>query len=404
MHRRSISSTTAARTSPPTGLGRFPRRRTERVCGEITFSTAARPASIMFGITIFLSLCGGSPSFAQQADNWMRDHVQARVLERNLRAAGAQEGRIGGERLQAIVRPRVVGGVPATPTDNPFQVALLTKSIANNDDAQYCGGSLVRSNFVVTAAHCSDFVSANEVQVLTGTQDLDGTGVRRDVLKITIHPAWNPSTMDSDVAVWQLSSDATGIVLATLATEDGAVGDDLLATGWGATEAGPPPIHLQAVLVPLVSEENCNDEDSYNGDVTDTMLCAGLDVGGQDTCQGDSGGPLTRGPGNTVLTGLTSWGIGCADPNFFGVYTRVSNPAISSFIEETLISIPTPVGASCSLCYTCGGNWPTFAGQIGQDTASGPVGLNAPATERGWSCSDPLAPSSDTAPYLCCGQ
>ena len=110
----------------------------------------------------------------------------------------------------------------------------------------------------------------------------------------------------------------------------------LLATGWGATEAGPPPIDLQEVQVPLVSEANCNDANSYNGDVTDTMLCAGIDEGGKDTCQGDSGGPLTRGPGNTVLTGITSWGIGCADANFFGVYTRVSNPAIRGFVETAL--------------------------------------------------------------------
>src|SRR3712207_7353795 len=59
--------------------------------------------------------------------------------------------------------------------------------------------------------------------------------VRRDVTRITIHPAWNPSTFDNDVAVWELSTSATGIQLATLATEDGpvGVGGDLLATGWG---------------------------------------------------------------------------------------------------------------------------------------------------------------------------
>jgi hypothetical protein len=381
--------------------------------GIVTFNAAARKASVVFAATLIPSLCAWSPAFAQQPTNWMRERVQLRVLEQNLKAT-AQAARVSGERRQAIVnaiaRPKIVGGVDATPTDNPFQVALLTKSIANNQDAQYCGGSLVASNFVVTAAHCSDFVTASNVQVLTGTQDLDGTGDRRDVVSITIHAAWNPSTMDSDVAVWELSTDATGIVLATLATEDGAVDDPLLATGWGATEAGPPPIHLRAVSVPLVSEANCNDANSYNGDVTATMLCAGLDAGGKDTCQGDSGGPLTRGPGNTVLTGITSWGIGCADANFFGVYTRVSNPAIRDFVEQVVAGgtgpgpIPTPSASGCSLCYTCGGNWPTFAGQIGQDTASGPAGLNAPAIERGSACREPLAPSSDTAPFLCCGQ
>ena len=318
------------------------RRWTERVCGEITFSTAARQASIVFAVSLVLGPCGWSPSFAQQPDrNWMREYVQLRVLKRNLRAVGAQTARLRGTELRSVLVPRIVGGTEAGAADNPFQVALLLGNIANNRDAQFCGGTLVRENIVVTAAHCSDFVTADQVQVLTGTRRLDGTGDRRDVSRIVIHPDWDADTFDNDVAVWELSTNATGIALATLATEEGPVGSNLLATGWGETEAGPPPIELRRVEVPLVTEENCNDANSYNGAITDTMLCAGLDLGGRDTCQGDSGGPLTRGTDNSVLTGITSWGIGCADPNLFGVYTRVSNTAIRSFIEDNLGELPT---------------------------------------------------------------
>ncbi len=397
MCRRANDSTRAART----GRGRFRRWWTERVCGEITFSTAFRPVSIMFAIAFFLSPSGWSPAFAQQTDNWMRDHVRARVLQQNLKATGARTRaeRLSSEGLQRLVGPKIVGGEDATDMDNPFQVALLMKSIANNRDAQFCGGSLVRSNFVVTAAHCSDFIQANAVQVLTGTRRLDGSGDRRDVVSVTVHPSWNPNTFDNDVAVWKLSTDATGIPLATLATEDGPVGSNVLVTGWGETEAGPLPTQLQKVSVPLVSEANCNDANSYNGDVTDTMLCAGRDEGGQDACQGDSGGPLTRGTNNTALTGITSWGIGCADPNFFGVYARVSNPSIRGFIETTLDAPMVGDVSACSLCYTCGGNWPIFSGQIGND---GTGGLNGPAIERGPGCSGPLILSNDVAPYLCC--
>ena len=318
------------------------RRWTERVCGEITFSTAARQASIVFAVSLVLGPCGWSPSFAQQPDrNWMREYVQLRVLKRNLRAVGAQTARLSGTELRSVLVPRIVGGTVAGAADNPFQVALLRRNTANNQDAQFCGGTLVRENIVVTAAHCSDFVTADQVQVLTGTRRLDGTGDRRDVSRIVIHPAWDADTFDNDVAVWELSTNATGIALATLATEEGPVGSNLLATGWGETEAGPPPIELRRVEVPLVTEENCNDANSYNGAITDTMLCAGLDLGGRDTCQGDSGGPLTRGTDNSVLTGITSWGFGCADPNLFGVYTRVSNTAIRSFIEDNLGELPT---------------------------------------------------------------
>jgi secreted trypsin-like serine protease len=86
--------------------------------------------------------------------------------------------------------------------------------------------------------------------------------------------------------------------------------------------------------VPLVSMANCNDANSYSGAITAVMVCAGPDKGGKDTCQGDSGGPLTGGANNTVLTGITSWGRGCARPNLFGVYTKVSNVGIRSFIEK----------------------------------------------------------------------
>jgi trypsin len=269
-----------------------------------------------------------APAMAQQVKkNWMRDYVELRVMEKNLESMPAS---FTASDLDAIFTPRIVGGTVAGAADNPFQVALLTKNIANNFNAQFCGGTLYKANYVITAAHCSDFVTASQVQVLTGTRNLDGTGVRRNVTRIVIHPSWNPSTFNNDVAVWQLSTSATGIPLATLATSDGAVGTNLLATGWGAlSEGGSFPINLRKVSLPLADRVNCNDANSYNGQITANMLCAGRDSGGIDTCQGDSGGPLTRG---SSLTGIVSWGNGCARRNFFGVYTRVSQATIRNFI------------------------------------------------------------------------
>ena len=277
-----------------------------------------------------------APAMAQQRGdtqskiNWMREYVQLRVAEKNLEYANVT---MTSDEIDRIIRPRIVGGTVAGASDNRFQVALLTKSVADNFNAQFCGGTLVKANMVVTAAHCSDFVTAGQVQVLTGTRNLDGSGVRRNVTRIAIHPNWNPGTFDSDVAVWQLSSSATGIPLATLATTDGAVGANLLVTGWGAlTEGGSFPINLRKVSVPLFDRTDCNDANSYSGDITARMLCAGRTSGGIDSCQGDSGGPLTRGTGNTILTGIVSWGIGCARRNLPGIYTRVSNTSIRNFI------------------------------------------------------------------------
>lgn len=260
--------------------------------------------------------------------NWMREYVQLRVAEQNLRATEGQK--VSLEELDAIMQPRIVGGSVAGASDNPFQVALLTKNVANNYNAQFCGGTLVKANVVVTAAHCSDFVTAGQVQVLTGTRNLDGTGTRRNVTRIAIHPNWNPNNYDYDVAVWVLSSSASGIPLASLASSDPATGTGLLVTGWGAlSEGGSFPTSLRKATVPLVSATNCNDSNSYGGQITSRMICAGFDAGGVDSCQGDSGGPLAR---SGVLTGIVSWGDGCARRNKHGVYTRVSNTSVRNFI------------------------------------------------------------------------
>ena len=286
----------------------------------------------LFLATLLVAVFADLAVTAQEGSfNWMREYVRLRVDAMNMKVLGSRVPKPDGQ----VYTPRIVGGTIAGADDNPFQVALLNKAVADNFQAQYCGGTLIKSDVVVTAAHCSDFAVAGQVQVLTGTRNLDGTGTRRDVLRIAVHPAWNSATYEMDVAVWTLSSDVQDLDFASIANIDGTVGESLLATGWGdTTPRGEYPIALRKVDVPLVSRTNCNDANSYGGAISENMLCAGFDEGGKDACQGDSGGPLTRGPNNTVLTGITSWGVGCGRPNLFGVYTRVSNESVRSFIVQ----------------------------------------------------------------------
>jgi trypsin len=286
-----------------------------------------RFARVRSTLTIGAALLCAAPAYgAEGPHNWMREYVELRqqaLLDRILGVEDAAE-------LRSRAGTRIINGTTAAPGSNPFQVGLLYKAEPDNFFAQYCGGSLVRPNVVVTAAHCSDFVTANQVQVLTGARRLDGSGTRRNVQRIIVHPAWDPATSNNDVAVWILTTSASGIPLATLANTDPPTGTNLLATGWGDTTDAEAttdfPIELRQVNVPLVSRANCNDANSYNGAITTKMICAGFNAGGKDTCQGDSGGPLTRKQNNSfkVLTGVTSFGSGCAEPDFFGVYTRVS--------------------------------------------------------------------------------
>jgi len=94
-------------------------------------------------------------------------------------------------------------------------------------------------------------------------------------------------------------------------------------TGWGTLAfAGNQPNVLMQASVPLVSRQRCLG--AHPNDSDDTMLCAGPVQGGVDACQGDSGGPLVcEFNDKWYLEGVTSWGVGCADPNTYGVYSRV---------------------------------------------------------------------------------
>jgi secreted trypsin-like serine protease len=287
--------------------------------------TKLRRVTVALSFALAVLASPYSASAGDAPHNWMREYVELRKQAMLERVLGPEASAM----LAGSPQPRIVGGRPASANVHPFQVSLLFKFVGNDYFAHYCGGVLIRPKVVVTAAHCSDFVSADQVQVLTGTHVLDGSGMRRNIEKIVIHPDWNPTTFDSDVAVWLLRSEARDIPLPTLVSpyDEPEVGTATLVTGWGATsEAGAFPRRLRQVRVPILSRRNCNDRDSYRGQITEAMFCAGTFAGGRDSCQGDSGGPLTtrRNGRFTVLTGIVSWGTGCARPDLPGVYTRLT--------------------------------------------------------------------------------
>ncbi len=121
----------------------------------------------------------------------------------------------------------------------------------------------------------------------------------------------------------------------------GQPGDMASVSGWGTlTDGGNSPNKLQKVNVPIVSNQVCNEPNAYNGQITPTELCAGYAQGKKDSCQGDSGGPLVvKDNGDYYQAGIVSWGDGCAQPNKYGVYTRVS--AFNEWIQNTMDGQPT---------------------------------------------------------------
>jgi trypsin len=220
------------------------------------------------------------------------------------------------------VSPTVVGGTRASTSTYPWVVYLATTS-----GFQYCGGTLVAPNKVVTAAHCTVGDSPSAVRVVAGRDDKQSSaGVVANVTRIWVHPSYQDATIGSDVSVLTLDRNLSYGTLPFATSADSALytaGTTSRILGWGTTCSGcSASRYLLTATVPLVSNSSCSSSyDEYN---STAMVCAGYSGGGTDTCQGDSGGPLVAGG---KLIGITSWGYGCAEAGYPGVYTRVSTYA-----------------------------------------------------------------------------
>jgi len=235
----------------------------------------------------------------------------------------------------------IVGGKDAIPYSWPWQVALFMPGIG-----QFCAGTLISPQWIVTAGHCfAGASSPSKYTVKLGVYNKkknDEVGEQvLGISEIHVHPKYDGGKITYDITLLKLKTPVTFTdhispvcFPAELQEELPEAGVNVFVTGWGNTkENGRDSDTLLQVAVPVQSTEKC--KAAYPGKIyEDTQFCAGLDKGGKDSCQGDSGGPVVvqDAQGSWKQIGIVSWGRGCAEPKYFGVYSKLS--AYVDFIKK----------------------------------------------------------------------
>lgn len=229
----------------------------------------------------------------------------------------------------------IVGGRAAT---RPYEYMI---SLQTQNGSHRCGGSLIRSDWVLTAAHCVDGDDPEDLQIMIGSQRRSQPGDIIELEKILVHPQYQGNGYD--VALLRLESPATQTPTRIAdASEAGlwAPGDVATAIGWGTSNylVGSSPDQLQEVELTIVSDADCDLSYGLYGWDPSTEVCAGEITGGKDTCQGDSGGPLMvpDADGRFIVFGTVSWGLGCAFPVFYGIYGEAAGPVLKPWLDAQL--------------------------------------------------------------------
>ena len=227
----------------------------------------------------------------------------------------------------------IVNGSPAGEGDYPFMAA-----ITDGSGFQYCGGSVIASTWILTAAHCviDEKKKPAGVKVVTGRTNLADTSRGQVITASAIytHPQYDQNGWDAALIKLSTATTAPAITLATAA--DDALetpGTIVRVTGWGdqtGTLGLTATNQLRWVDLRVTSDNLCGTTNF--GFHAPTGVCAEELL--KDSCQGDSGGPLFHNA-SRIQIGIVSYGTGCALPRFPGVYSEVNNPDIRSWITTT---------------------------------------------------------------------
>lgn len=337
------------------------------------------------------------------ADRAARPGAAARALPYAAAGAAVKTGGL----LKRGTNEKIVGGTQAPAGSYPFQAAIVRVASTNGKITGFspmCGGTVLTSRWILSAAHCFVEGEGGKVEGLRSTKNLlvhvgntsllaeDGARDWIPIKRIIAHPKYVTGTNVNDIALVELERapkpgvKVQQVTVVTRETEpaDLPEGAELRIIGWGTTsEGGRASPDLMETRLNAVDRNRCNrvltsalvgspdarralEDLSYvfnlsaaarrtleqqlpqiGGVVTPQMFCAGAAVDGVDTCQGDSGGPILsrKGDGPLVQVGIVSFGIGCGHAEFPGVYTRLA--LYIDWIKAT-IAQPSPAPAAAA--------------------------------------------------------
>lgn len=205
----------------------------------------------------------------------------------------------------------------------PAEYGMFHASIQNITGHHVCGGAVISKLHVVTAAHCVIGVNPNYVKIVSGSNKLGFGGKQYDVSSIIVHDFYNDVTNEHDIALIRVKRrfDLRYSRILKLRKQELAEGDEVLLSGFGASEPNGPSIcTMQRLNLTVFNQETCEYAMRYSTrSVTKDMFCT-FTMYGEGTCHGDSGSPLIK---DMELVGVVSWGIPCA-VGFPDVHTRIT--------------------------------------------------------------------------------
>nr|7TPP_B Chain B, Activated factor Xa heavy chain [Homo sapiens]7TPQ_B Chain B, Activated factor Xa heavy chain [Homo sapiens] len=232
----------------------------------------------------------------------------------------------------------IVGGQECKDGECPWQALLI-----NEENEGFCGGTILSEFYILTAAHC--LYQAKRFKVRVGdrnTEQEEGGEAVHEVEVVIKHNRFTKETYDFDIAVLRLKTPITfrmNVAPACLPERDWAESTLMtqktgIVSGFGRThEKGRQSTRLKMLEVPYVDRNSCKLSSSFI--ITQNMFCAGYDTKQEDACQGDAGGPhVTRFKDTYFVTGIVSWGEGCARKGKYGIYTKVT--AFLKWIDRSM--------------------------------------------------------------------